>query len=201
MKWAFIDYENIGCLSVIDLSGYEKIILFQGSKQPKIDFGDKRYDLPLNLMLIQVKETQANNLDFHLSYYLGKLDVETYKNIAFEIISNDNGFIPLIAHINANGRRCTRVKSKMESIEIPPEVKIKSTSDKSIRATELQKILLGSLKTRPANKRPQKVTTLRNHIASQLQIKGNDVAIQKHFNLLIAGGFLRVSGADINYMK
>ena len=48
MKWAFIDYENIGCLSKVDLSIYDKVIIFVGAKQPKIDFGDKKYESPVN---------------------------------------------------------------------------------------------------------------------------------------------------------
>ena len=79
MKWAFIDYENVGCLGKVDLSTYNKVIVFIGAKQPKLDFGDKKYESPINLVLIQLKATQANNLDFHLSYYLGKYDNEANK--------------------------------------------------------------------------------------------------------------------------
>ena len=35
MKWAFIDYENIGSLNKVDLSFYEKIIIFVGAKQKR----------------------------------------------------------------------------------------------------------------------------------------------------------------------
>lgn len=62
--WAFVDYENIGCLSSVDLSIYERIIIFLGAKQPKLDFGETKYDKPLNITLIQIKATSLNNLDF-----------------------------------------------------------------------------------------------------------------------------------------
>lgn len=42
MKWAFIDYENIGSLEKIDLEIYQRIIIFLGAKQSKIDFGNKK---------------------------------------------------------------------------------------------------------------------------------------------------------------
>ncbi|MDQ7073674.1 MAG: hypothetical protein Q9O24_00580 [Gammaproteobacteria bacterium] len=42
MKWAFIDYENINCLSKISLDEYSKIFIFLGAKQPRVDFGDKK---------------------------------------------------------------------------------------------------------------------------------------------------------------
>lgn len=179
MKWAFIDYENIGCLSKIDLSVYEKVIVFAGAKQPKIDFGDKKYESPINLVLIQIKAIQSNNLDFHLSYYLGKYTQEVPTTISFEVITNDNGFSPLIAHIKANGRPCKQVKLVSASGEISK--------------------LIHSLKSKPKEKRPQKVESLRNHIASQMKAKGNEVAIQNYLNQLVNQNVLTVSGNDVQY--
>ena len=66
MKWAFIDYENVGSLGKVDLSSYERVIVFLGAKQPRLDFTDTKYDKPINLVVVQLKATQANNLDFHL---------------------------------------------------------------------------------------------------------------------------------------
>lgn len=181
MKWAFIDYENIGCLSKVDLSVYRKVILFLGAKQPKIDLGDKKYDSPIELVLIQLKATQANNLDFHLSYYLGKYEHEAPSDASFEIISNDNGFGPLISHIKQNGRACKQVKVSTE----PP----------------VENKLISSLTSRPKEKRPQKVASLRNHIASQMRIQGNDVAIQNHLNQLINANIVKVSGDSVEYKR
>ncbi|MFV0477948.1 MAG: PIN domain-containing protein [Parahaliea sp.] len=74
MKWAFIDYKNIGTLGKIDLSCYEQLIVFLGAKQPRLDFVGIKCDKPIRLTAIQLKAIQANNLDFHLAYYLGKFD-------------------------------------------------------------------------------------------------------------------------------
>lgn len=179
MKWAFIDYENVGCLSKIDLSTYEKVVVFIGAKQPKLDFGDKKYETPINLVLIQIKVTQSNNLDFHLSYYLGKYDQEACSNISFDVISNDNGFSPLISHIKSNGRTCKQVKLSNSLGEITK--------------------LIHSIKSKPKEKRPQKVVSLRNHIASHMKIKGNDVAIQNYLNQLVNQKILSVSETGVQY--
>lgn len=80
MKWAFIDYENVGSLGKVDLSSYERVIVFLGAKQPKLDFTDKKYNMPINLLVVQLKASQANNLDFHLTYYLGKFDGQADKS-------------------------------------------------------------------------------------------------------------------------
>lgn len=180
MKWAFIDYENIGSLGKIDLASYERVIIFLGAKQPKLDFTEIKYDKPINMMVVQLKATQANNLDFHLAYYLGKLDSEAKDNIIFEVISNDSGFSPLIAHIKYSGRQCKQLK-----VENTPE--------------DNQK-LIQSLNSKPKEKRPQKVASLRNHIASHLGIKGNEVAIQNKINQLVSAKIIKISGTGIEYI-
>jgi hypothetical protein len=73
MKWAFIDYENVGSLGEVDLSGYERVIGLLGAKQPRLDFTDTQQDEPVNLVVVQVKGSQASNLDFHLACYLGMI--------------------------------------------------------------------------------------------------------------------------------
>jgi ribosomal protein L31E len=179
MKWAFIDYENVGGLGKIELSIYEKVIVFLGAKQPRIDFGDKKYDKPINLVLVQLKATQSNNLDFHLSYYLGKYDSEALSSVSFDIISNDNGFSPLISHIKLNGRNCKQVKIA--------------------NASGITTKLIINLTSKPKEKRPQKVTTLRNYIASHMLIKGDEVAIQNYLNKLVNENIVSITDEGIEY--
>ncbi|WP_417512932.1 PIN domain-containing protein [Marinobacter sp.] len=180
MKWAFIDYENVGNLGKVNLSEYERVIVFLGAKQPKLDFTDTKYDEPINIVVVQLKATQANNLDFHLAYYLGKFDAQADRNVAFEVISNDSGFSPLIAHIKASGRVCKQVKIAGAS-------------------GDTQK-LIKNLSSTPKEKRPQKVTGLRNHIAAQLRLQGNEMAIQKALNQLVHAKFLKVSDTGVEYL-
>lgn len=180
MKWAFIDYENIGNLGKVNLSEYERVIVFLGAKQPKLDFTDTKYDKPINMVAVQLKATQANNLDFHLAYYLGKFDAQAERSVAFEVISNDSGFSPLIAHIKTGGRACRQIKVAGAS-------------------GETQK-LIKNLSSTPKEKRPQKVASLRNHIASQLRLQGNEMAIQKALNQLVNAKFLKLSDVGVEYL-
>jgi hypothetical protein len=184
MKWAFIDYENVGGLEKVDLSSYCKVIVFLGAKQEKVDFGSKKYDCPIEMVLIQVKVTQENNLDFHLSYYLGKYENEAPKNVAFDVISNDKGFTPLIAHIKTSGRICKQIKSTVIS---------------SITKASTNNKLIDSLISKPKEKRPQKIVSLKNHIASHMGIQGNEVAIQNFMNQLVNKNLIVVSGEGIEY--
>ena len=195
MKWAFIDYENVGNLDSIDLAAYEKIIVFLGAKQAKLDFGEKKYDKLLNLVVIQIKATQANNLDFHLSYYLGKFDASADHKIAFEVISNDHGYEPLLSHITSNGRLCKIVKRNAVTQQTEKKV-----IQNPVLPTNEDK-LIASLTARPKEKRPQKVVSLKNHIASHLQLKGNDIAIQNKLNYLVNQNAIRLkNGTDVEYL-
>jgi len=199
MKWAFIDYENINCLSKVKLDDYAKILIFVGAKQPKINFGEKKYHVPLDMLIIQIQTVQSNNLDFHLAYYLGKYDQEVDKNIIFDVISNDNGYAPLIAHIRANSRPCKQIKIQLENAKKPTPEKSEKTVQKNTPTPHKQ--LLNSLKSRPAEKRPQKVESLKNHIAAQLHIQGNDAAIQNYFNHLVNNRLITVNAEKITYPK
>lgn len=55
-RWAFIDNENTGGLEKVDLSVYEKAFVFLGAKQPRLDFGERKYDKPIELSVIQIKQ-------------------------------------------------------------------------------------------------------------------------------------------------
>jgi hypothetical protein len=179
MKWAFIDYENVSNLEKIDLSIYDKIIIFLGAKQPKLDFGTRKYDKLLNLVIIQMKAVQANNLDFHLSYYLGKYDAIAEKEVSFEIISNDNGYAPLISHVKSNGRLCKQVK--IESI------------------SAVFKEFTQKLKAIPKEKRPKKLASLKNHIASHLRLQGNEVEINRALQSLVELGIVSLNEETLSY--
>jgi hypothetical protein len=192
VKWAFIDYENTGCLSKVDLSIYSKVILFLGAKQPKIDLGDKKYDSPIELILVQLKATQSNNLDFHLSYYLGKYDGDAPACVSFDIISNDKGFSPLIAHIKINGRACKQVK-------VTTALSVKSKPVKAASPPNVKNKLVTFITSTPKGKRPKKVASLRNHIAAHMGIQGNEIAIQNNFNRLINEKIIKISGDSVEY--
>ena len=180
MKWAFIDYENTGTLGSIDLSSYKKVIVFLGAKQPRIDFGGTFYKKPLNLVVIQMKGISPNNLDFHLSYYLGKCENKAAKEICFDIISNDNGFTPLVAHIKSNGRECNHIKVGT--------------------GTTTTSTLAEKLSQQAVHLRPKKVVSLRNYIASQLGISGNEIAIQNHLNQLVTEKILTIDESGVKYI-
>jgi hypothetical protein len=171
MRWAFIDYENIGTLKNIDLSGYDRVILLVGFKQPKVCFGDILYDNPINITFIKLADVQKNNLDFHLSYYLGKFDAEADKHIKFEVISNDNGFEPLVNFIASNGRKCA-MRRTYTTVKCPIE-------------------LFNSLSNIEPQHRPQRLSGLTNFITQKLKTHPGDTS--RHIDQLIEDKIIVVS--------
>ena len=180
--WAFIDYENVGNLSKVDLSIYERVIVFVGAKQPKIDFGNKKYSSPIQFTLVQIGEVGANNLDFHLSYYLGRFDIEAPASVAFRVVSDDCGFGPLISYIRENGRVCDQIKVQKKKTKI----------------TDISGLIV-SIQSKQISHRPKTIVSLRNHIASQMGMKGDDVAIQRVLNELVNQRVLFISENKVLY--
>lgn len=132
MKYVFIDYENIHSLNNLNLNCYEKIFLFLGANLQSIQLSEKFND-ELNITLITVQSSGKNNLDFHIAYYLGKMDVQTDKNIEFYVISKDNGYLGICEFIQnqRNPRKCILLKPSLPDVEEEPMKLIEDKSSKT----------------------------------------------------------------------
>lgn len=112
-NYVLIDFENVQVKSLALLQGeHFRIKVFLGPKNKK---------LPVELVLamqqlgdradyIVLEVSSANALDFHITYYLGKLVAVDPTGI-FHVISKDKGFDLLIKHLNTRNIRCTRSAS------------------------------------------------------------------------------------------
>lgn len=187
---AFVDYENVGSLNDFDLSKYEKTLIFMGEKQKYINIEHMTSNQELSFNIIKVGGVSPNNLDFHLSFYLGKLHTELDKKISFDIISNDKGFAPLIEHINSHNRTCRLISTRKEV----KKVTTPSTLDL------LEEKLIPSLKSRAKIKRPKSYESLCNHINSQLKLDGKDKLINLYINKLITQKFIKNDDGKILYL-
>jgi len=159
VNWAFVDYENIGCLEELAFNNYERILIFCGPRNSKINLGSSAIPDFLKIEIIKLKSTGANNLDFHISYYLGKFTQTAKPAIQFHVISNDNGFNGLISHINKSGRICKKIAFKT-----PNKATVKP---KTIKLTSCAELAVKRLKQIDGRKRPRKKEKLINWIDSQ----------------------------------
>ena len=161
MNWAFVDYENIGCLEEIAFNNYERILIFCGPKNSKINLGSSTIPDFLKIEIIKLKSIGANNLDFHISYYLGKFSQTANPEVQFHVITNDNGFNGLVSHINKSGRICKKITLKTNNdAPVKPKTKI-------IKLSNCAGLAVKRLKQIDGRKRPRKKEKLINWIDSQ----------------------------------
>jgi len=169
--WALVDLENIGStLKSISLSSYSKILIFVGAKQNNLSLQSISVDKLTDITILKIREVSDNNLDFHISYYLGRFNALEKKEISFVVISNDKGYDNLIKHINHNGRKCVRIG---RSISINKALEL-----------EDKKIIVKIINT-DYKKLPKTEVSLKNFIKSHLGERSTKNNINKIYNMII----------------
>ena len=207
MKYAFIDYENIHSLNNLNLNCYEKIFLFLGANLQSIQLSEKFND-ELNITLITVQSSGKNNLDFHIDYYLGKMDVQTDKNIEFCVISKDNGYLGICEFIQnqRNPRKCILLKPSLPDVEEEPMKLIEDKSSKTanINIEQYLEEFQAYISKAKIEHLPRKKDKLCNSIRSQTGIKNLDEklrqeAIDQVFDALCKQNIIILSGDEFQY--
>lgn len=192
MKWAFVDYENVGSLNKLNLALYEKVIVFVGATQKAISFGDDIYNRPIEILYIKVTEVLKNNLDMHLVYYLGKYDEKAPTHVSFEIISNDKCFGPLMNHIRLSGRQCYQI-----NWESANHNQFKPKPQLTLIIQKQKDKLIKNITSTPKNSRPQKVQALHNHVRTCLKVAQKQA--KQYVDELVKDGLLDISENKIKY--
>lgn len=212
MKYAFIDYENLNNLDGLNLAEYKRIFLFTGSTTKSINLSESFTD-EINITLITVKAIAKNNVDFHIAYYLGKLDETIDKNIEFYILSNDRGYDGICNFIanQKNGRICLRKSVMKEGIEVDKaitETIISNPEIIDISVQALNEYIAHIIKNNtPSNKRhlPTKLSSLQNDIHSRTCLrelnKQHELStITKVINGLILKKYLKITNSKVSYL-
>ncbi len=143
MKYAFIDYENVNTLDIdgINLCEYARIFLFVGAADNQnYVMLPSNIDNMLNISLIKVHKIAKNNLDFHIAYFLGRLDVTVNKDVEFHVLSYDRGYEGLCEFISSqpNGRRC-RLLLARQLANIQPLLENKGQEGEATQAEAVSK--------------------------------------------------------------
>jgi len=158
-NYIFIDYENVQPLSFDLPKDYPfKVILFVGANQTKIpiELVTSMQELGVNAEYVRIEGNGKNALDFHVTFYLGRLfekDPAGY----FHIISKDSGFDVLIKHLRD---KKVLIQRYSQIGEIPA---LKTSTSKSL--DERIQVIVDYLIKR-GNAKPRKVETLSNTINS-----------------------------------
>ncbi len=109
----FVDFENV---QDVDLAlAKDKpvhVTLLIGAKQTKVPtkLATQLHTFAAQVAPIEVGGSGRNALDLTLAMYLGR-EIERHPQAAFVIVSRDQDFDPMIAHLKAAGARVERVPS------------------------------------------------------------------------------------------
>ena len=203
MKYAFIDYENLHSLDGLNLVEYERIFLFVGAANKCINLTEKFSD-EVHITLITVKEIGKNNVDFHIAYYLGKLDTIVDKRIEFYILSNDQGYNGICQFISQqnNKRVCLRLennKPEMQKVESVPE------PQKIDKVTQTVNEYVAYIKQAVKRHLPAKLSTLQNDIHNktclrQFNKQNEQSTIANVIQQLAHHQFIKIVDSKVNYL-
>ncbi|QIW14938.1 hypothetical protein A4G20_00365 [Pasteurellaceae bacterium RH1A] len=206
MKYAFIDYENLNSLDGLALNQYDRIFLFigAGENQTTIRLSEKFND-EINITVVTVKEVAKNNVDFHIAYYLGKLDTSIDKKIEFHILSNDQGYDGLCRFIlrQKDSRVCLR-KSIALKTENKAQPKPEKVAPNKIDINKVVQEYKAALAKKQKKNRPAKTSSLKNDIINQTSLKGVDkkeaeANLQKVLQKLGQDKVLKITETKVTY--
>jgi hypothetical protein len=187
MIWGFVDYENVGSLKDIEFSTYQKLFIFCGPKNPNIKLGSAVISDFINIQIIKLNTSGANNLDFHIAYYLGKFSQTAPKETQFHVITKDNGFNGLVNHIKKTGRICKKITFK--------------TAEKSqpIKLSPCAELTVERLSHIDGRKRPRKEQKLANWVESQCRTISQNINAKSVLGELAKAGLINIENQVIKY--
>ena len=188
MIWGFVDYENIGSLKGVEFGKYQKLFIFCGPKNPNIKLGNAVINEFIKIEIIKLKTNGANNLDFHMAYYLGKFSQTAPQDVQFHVISKDNVFIGLVSHIKKTGRVCQKNTPKVE--EKPKAVKLSPCAELTVER----------LSNIDGRKRPRKEQQLVNWIESQCRSVSKDINAKSVLGELVIAGLINKDNPVLKYL-
>lgn len=160
-NYILVDYENVQPLTFeIPKNYFFKIILFVGANQTKIpiELATSMQHMGHNAEYVKIEGNGKNALDFHITFYLGKL-FEKDPSGYFHLISKDTGFDILIQHL----KKQKILINRYNAIDDIPAFKIDNS--KKLGTEEQVKFIVDYLIKR-GNAKPRKVETLSNTINS-----------------------------------
>lgn len=112
-RFIFVDFNNLKEVKFKKLDKIcDKVFIFINSDEENIPF-----DLVLHLQKmgksvkwIVVKPTEQGEMNYVMSFMMGRLHQKIDQIIEFAVLSNDPAFDSVVAFINSSGRSCLRVK-------------------------------------------------------------------------------------------
>jgi len=187
MIWGFVDYENIGSLKDIEFSKYHRLFIFCGPKNPNIKLGNAAINEFIKIEIIKLKTNGANNLDFHIAFYLGQFSQTAPREVQFHVITRDNGFNGLINHIKKTGRICKKITQNVDE------------KSKLVQLSPCAELTVERLSQIDGRKRPRKEQQLVNWIESQCRSVSKNINAKSVLGELAKAGLVNRDNPALKY--
>jgi len=179
----FVDYENVHTVDTAIIgSKTVHLTLLLGSRQTKLDvvLVEKLLHHASTVELIRLESSGRNALDFALTYYLGRAVLADPTGY-FHIVSKDQGFNPLIEHLQSKHVRVRRhddfstltlsgdtepaastLRATATAAKPQPQYKLQTLAMKERAARVLEHL------RKPTTNRPRTKDKLTSHLISHL---------------------------------
>lgn len=192
-NYIFIDFENVQPTSFEFPEDYPfKVIVFVGANQTKIpiELATSMQGLGDKAEYVVISGNGKNALDFHITFYLGKLYEKDPKGY-FHIITKDTGFDVLIKHLR---EKKTLINRYDDISEIPA---LKQSNCETLSIDEKIKLIVNYLIKE--NAKPRKVETLSNTINSICARSLNSNQLDTIIKAMVKEKLIVIDGAKITY--
>ena len=191
-NFVLIDLENVQPANLALLTGGQfKVKVFAGGQQKNVplDMAQALQPFGAEAEYVRIEGHGKNALDFHITYYIGRLAVEC-PGAFFHIISRDAGFDPLIRHLKSKKIYCLR----WASIDAIPLVRLLHSKSLPDRVAAVVDYL-----SRRNSGRPRTLKTLSSAIRTLFQGSLSDEDLEKILDSLKKRGVVAEHGGKIAY--
>ncbi len=189
LRYLLVDFENVPTTDLETFLPGTKALVFVGQQQSKLptELVKRTQKLGESLEWITITGQGKNALDFHIAYYLGKLQAAAEPGAEFIIFSKDTGFDPLVKHITDSGSLCKRVTNTRD-----PALRTKAAT----KTPSLQRAL-ANLSKIDKSKRPRTRATLIKHVQTALGLDPEEAS--KVVDNLFQSGKVAESSGRLTY--
>lgn len=190
--YVLIDYENVQPTGLEWLrAGPFKVLVFVGASQSKIpiELAQVVQAMGRDAEYVVLKKGGRNALDFHIAYYIGRLSTQE-PGASFLVISNDQGFDPLIEHLQSKGIAAKRSASFSQHPAVEP--KIRATFD-----DQVAKVVTRLAAMKEAKPGTQK--TLLSTLHHLFERKLSEPQLSSLFTELCGRGIVKREGTRLSY--
>lgn len=125
-----IDFENVQPKALDRLKpGTSRIKVFLGQHQTKLmlELVQALQPFGADAEYIPIQGSGPDAVDFHIAFYIGRL-ASMHPGVAFNIISKDKGFDPLVKHLALLGFDCKRLPEIPEPAHVTPPASAKAVA-------------------------------------------------------------------------